>query len=72
VLASDGIGTYGNELHLPLDHTKFFTVLTLAAMLLGYLAGLALVPRGFSQETPDSPPGTGCPYRSVKFRYIAR
>jgi MFS transporter, FHS family, L-fucose permease len=50
VLAGDGIGTYGNELHLPLDHTKMFTSLTLGAMLLGYVAGLALVPRRFSQE----------------------
>jgi MFS transporter, FHS family, L-fucose permease len=51
VLAGDGIGTYGNELHLPLDHTKVFTALTLAAMLVGYVVGLVLVPRRFSQET---------------------
>ncbi|KAF1699764.1 sugar MFS transporter [Pseudoxanthomonas suwonensis] len=50
VLAGDAIGTYGHAFHLPLDQTKFFTSFTLAAMLLGYLAGLALIPRVFTQE----------------------
>ncbi|HET6396002.1 MAG TPA: sugar MFS transporter [Pseudoxanthomonas sp.] len=50
VLAGDAIGTYGQGFHLPLDQTKFFTSFTLAAMLLGYLAGLALIPRFVSQE----------------------
>lgn len=50
VMAGDAIGTYGHAFGLPLDQTKFFTSFTLAAMLLGYLAGLALIPRFFSQE----------------------
>ena len=50
VMAGDAIGTYGHAFGLPLDQTKFFTSFTLAAMLLGYLAGLALIPRYFSQE----------------------
>jgi len=50
VMAGDAIGTYGNAFGLPLDQTKFFTSLTLFAMLLGYLAGLALIPRVISQE----------------------
>lgn len=50
VLAGDAIGTYGHAFDLPLDQTKFFTSFTLGAMLLGYLAGLALIPRVFSQE----------------------
>ncbi|MGH8033509.1 MAG: sugar MFS transporter [Luteimonas sp.] len=49
VLAGDAIGAYGTALGLPLDQTKFFTSFTLAAMLLGYLAGLALIPRYVSQ-----------------------
>jgi glucose/galactose transporter len=50
VLAGDAIGTYGNGFGLPLDETKFFTSFTLGAMLLGYLAGLAAIPRVFSQQ----------------------
>ncbi|GAB3512165.1 sugar MFS transporter [Pseudoxanthomonas daejeonensis] len=50
VMAGDAIGTYGHAFGLPLDQTKFFTSFTLAAMLLGYLAGLALIPRFVSQE----------------------
>lgn len=49
VMAGDAIGTYGQAFGLPLDQTKFFTSFTLAAMLLGYLCGLALVPRVLSQ-----------------------
>ena len=50
VMAGDAIGAYGHAFNLPLDQTKFFTAFTLAAMLLGYLAGLALIPRIVSQE----------------------
>jgi len=50
VMAGDAIGTYGNAFGLPLDETRFFTSFTLFAMLLGYLAGLALIPRFISQE----------------------
>lgn len=50
VMAGDAIGTYGHAFGLPLDQTKFFTSFTLAAMLLGYLVGLALIPRFVSQE----------------------
>jgi fucose permease len=35
---------------LPLDETKFFTTFTLGAMLLGYVVGLAAIPRFISQE----------------------
>lgn len=50
VLAGDAIGTYGNSLGLPLDHTKFFTSLTLFAMLVGYVVGMVVIPRYISQE----------------------
>lgn len=50
VLAGDAIGTYGNGFGLPLDQTKLFTSFTLGAMLLGYVAGLLLIPRFISQE----------------------
>ncbi|MCL7715049.1 sugar MFS transporter [Stenotrophomonas mori] len=50
VMAGDAIGTYGHAFGLPLDQTKFFTSFTLFAMLIGYLVGLALIPRVISQE----------------------
>ena len=50
VMAGDAIGTYGQGFHLPLDETKFFTAFTLAAMLIGYVAGLILIPRFVSQQ----------------------
>ncbi|HEV2331939.1 MAG TPA: sugar MFS transporter, partial [Gammaproteobacteria bacterium] len=50
VMAGDAIGTYGRAFGLPLDETKFFTSFTLVAMLAGYLAGLACIPRFVSQE----------------------
>lgn len=50
VMAGDAIGTYGRAFGLPLDQTKFFTSFTLLAMLAGYLAGLACIPRFLSQE----------------------
>ncbi|HEY0180010.1 MAG TPA: sugar MFS transporter, partial [Dokdonella sp.] len=49
VMAGDAIGTYGRGFGLPADQTKFFTFFTLGAMLLGYLVGLALIPRYVSQ-----------------------
>ena len=50
VMAGDAIGTYGQGFHLPLDQTKFFTSLTLTAMLVGYLVGLIAIPRLISQH----------------------
>jgi FHS family L-fucose permease-like MFS transporter len=50
VMAADAIGVYGEGFGLPLDSTRLFTSYTLAAMLLGYVAGLALIPRFVSQE----------------------
>ena len=50
VMAGDAIGTYGAGFHLPPDRTKIFTAFTLSGMLLGYLVGLALIPRFISQQ----------------------
>ncbi len=51
VMAADAIGIYGESFGLPLDDTRLFTSYTLAAMLVGYVVGLALIPRIVSQET---------------------
>lgn len=51
VLAGDAIGLYGTGFGLSLEATRFFTSYTLFAMLVGYVAGLLVVPRVFSQQT---------------------
>ncbi|HDS1040698.1 TPA: sugar MFS transporter [Stenotrophomonas maltophilia] len=50
VMAGDAIGTYGHGFDLPLDQTKMFTAVTLFAMLIGYVVGLALIPKVVSQS----------------------
>ncbi len=50
VLVGDGITTYGNGFHLPLDQTKYFTSLPNVAMLVGYVVGMIVTPRFVAQE----------------------
>ena len=50
VMAGDAIGTYGQGFGLPLSQTRFFTSLTLAGMLGGYILGFLVVPRIVTQE----------------------
>lgn len=50
VMAGDAIGTYGAEFGLPLGQTAYFTSLTLAGMVFGYIVGLIVVPRFVSQH----------------------
>jgi len=50
VMAGDAIGTYGRGFGLPLDETKYFTSVTLAAMLVGYIVGIISIPKYLSQE----------------------
>lgn len=49
-MAGDAIGIYGQGFGLPLDATKHFTSFTMAAMLLGYIAGLLVIPRLIPQQ----------------------
>ncbi|RAP58039.1 sugar MFS transporter [Oleiagrimonas sp. MCCC 1A03011] len=51
VMAGDAIGIYGQALGLPLDAVKHFTSFTMLAMLVGYVAGLVLIPRFISQQS---------------------
>jgi MFS transporter, FHS family, L-fucose permease len=51
VIAGDAIGTYGASFNIPADETKYFTSFTLGAMLIGYIVGLATIPKYISQET---------------------
>ena len=50
VMAGDAIGTYARGFHIPLDETKYFTGFTLAAMLVGYVIGIAVIPKFISQQ----------------------
>lgn len=50
VMAGDAIGTYGTAFGLPFEETAYFTSLTLAGMLLGYITGLVVIPKFVSQE----------------------
>jgi glucose/galactose transporter len=50
VMAADAIGLYGAGFGLPLDATRLFTSCTLFAMLVGYVAGLLVIPRFASQQ----------------------
>ncbi|RFS24845.1 glucose/galactose MFS transporter [Chitinophaga silvatica] len=45
VMAGDVIGIYGHSLGLSTDQTKYFTPFTLTAMLIGYLVGVATIPK---------------------------
>lgn len=50
VIAGDTIVLYGQALHFPIQTARFFASLTLAAMVIGYLLGIALIPKRVSQE----------------------
>ncbi len=49
-MAGDAIGAYGRGFGLPVGQTKYFTALTMSAMLLGYLAGMVAIPRFITQS----------------------
>jgi MFS transporter, FHS family, L-fucose permease len=50
VMAGDAIGTYGQGFGMSPEDTKHFTSYTLIAMLVGYVAGLVLIPKVVSQQ----------------------
>jgi FHS family L-fucose permease-like MFS transporter len=51
VMAGDAIGMYGKAMGMSLDETKYFTFFTLFAMLIGYIIGVATIPKIMSQQT---------------------
>ena len=48
VMAGDVIGQYGKALGMSVDDTKYFTTFTLIAMLVGYIIGIATIPKFLS------------------------
>ena len=51
VMAGDTIGLFGTSQGLPLSEAKHLTSYTLACMVVGYIIGIAAIPRIFSQST---------------------
>lgn len=51
VIAGDTIIAYGNSLGVPLAIAKYFTTGTMAAMVVGYLIGIAIIPKYINQAT---------------------
>jgi MFS transporter, FHS family, L-fucose permease len=51
VIAGDTIIRYGNSLGVPLESAKYYTSLTLIAMVVGYILGIILIPKYISQKT---------------------
>lgn len=50
VMAGDAIGMYGRSMGMSLDKTKYFTIFTLGGMLVGYVIGIATIPKIISQQ----------------------
>ena len=50
VIAGDTIISYGNYYDIPFSTAKYFTTYTLVFMIVGYLIGIALIPRYLTQE----------------------
>src|SRR5690625_4151665 len=50
VIAGDAIGIYGQGFGIPAGQTTYFTSFTLGGMLIGYLIGIATIPKYMSQE----------------------
>jgi len=51
VIAGDSIIRYGQSIGIAMDSAKYFTSLTLIGMVLGYICGIAFIPKVFSQVT---------------------
>lgn len=51
VIAGDTIIAYGNSLDVPLTIAKYFTTGTMAAMVVGYLIGIVIIPKYINQAT---------------------
>lgn len=51
VIAGDSIIRYGQSIGMAMESAKYYTSLTLVGMILGYIAGIAFIPKLFSQVT---------------------
>jgi FHS family L-fucose permease-like MFS transporter len=51
VIAGDSIIRYGQSIGIAMESAKYFTSLTLLSMIIGYLIGIAFIPKYLSQVT---------------------
>ena len=51
VIAGDSIIRYGQSIGIAMESAKYFTSLTLISMIIGYLLGIAFIPKYLSQVT---------------------
>jgi MFS transporter, FHS family, L-fucose permease len=51
VMAGDTIVLYAQSLRIPIETARYFATLTLLGMVVGYIAGVLLIPKRLSQET---------------------
>jgi len=51
VIAGDTIASFGKNMGIRLDTSKYYTILTLACMLIGYFIGIVCIPLLISQES---------------------
>jgi MFS transporter, FHS family, L-fucose permease len=49
VIAGDTIIRYGQSLKIPMESAKYFTSLTMLSMIIGYVLGIALIPKYLKQ-----------------------
>jgi MFS transporter, FHS family, L-fucose permease len=67
VIAGDTIIRYGLSLGIPLQSAKYFTSMVLIAMIVGYIAGIILIPRVISQRMALF----GCAVLGILFSLLA-
>ncbi|OFY57388.1 MAG: glucose/galactose MFS transporter [Bacteroidetes bacterium RBG_13_46_8] len=67
VIAGDTIIRYGLALGIPLESAKYFTSMVLIAMIVGYSAGIMLIPKVISQRTAL----LGCALLGIVFSLLA-
>jgi MFS transporter, FHS family, L-fucose permease len=51
VIAGDSIIRYGQSIGIAMESAKYFTSLTLLSMIIGYVAGISLIPKYLTQVT---------------------
>lgn len=51
VIAGDSIIRYGQSIGIAMESAKYYTSLTLFGMIIGYICGIAFIPRAFTQVT---------------------
>lgn len=67
VIAGDSIIRYGQSLGVSMDSAKYFTSLTMTFMILGYVLGIALIPKYLKQGSAQDLCYSGCDILDWRF-----